>query len=180
MTWRDSSDSGQVSDARPVAVTSPVRGPQPTEALARDPRHPVPRLWRSRSNRVVAGVLGGLAEKFGWEARPVRLLFGLLGALTLPLGGLPVIVPYVIVWGITRAHGPTTPAVPLRRSRDDQVVSGLLAGVAVKLGMRPRLVRLTYAALTMVTMVLPGVVTYLVLWAKTPGAERADDDEALG
>ena len=64
---------------------------------------PTPRLWRSRANRVFAGVLGGLAEKFGLEARPLRILYGLLTALS---GGL-LAIPYFAVWAITQPHGPS-------------------------------------------------------------------------
>lgn len=138
---------------------------------------PVPRLWRSRTNRVVLGVVGGLAEKLGWEAKPLRILWGLVGVLTLPLGALPAIVPYLAIWGITRARGTPAPQRPFRRSRTNQLVSGTLGGVAEWLGVRPGLVRVGFAALTAATFVIPGVVTYLVLWAKTPvidSEERAD------
>jgi phage shock protein C len=133
---------------------------------------PAPRLWRSRTNRVALGVIGGLAEKFGWEAKPLRILAGILGVLTLPIGALPVIVPYVTLWAITRVPGTTQ---PLRRSRN-QVVAGVLGGVAEWLGVKPALVRVTYSALTLATFGLPGVVTYLVLWAKT---KPADDPARL-
>jgi phage shock protein PspC (stress-responsive transcriptional regulator) len=116
----------------------------------------------------VLGVIGGLAEKFGWEAKPLRILAGLLGVLTLPLGALPVIVPYVTIWAITRTRGVTRPAQPLRRSRDHQVIAGVLAGAAEWLGTSPAVVRTTYAALTVATFGLPGIVTYLIMWAKTP------------
>jgi phage shock protein PspC (stress-responsive transcriptional regulator) len=135
---------------------------------------PPPRLWRSASNRVVLGVIGGLAEKFGWEAKPLRILAGLLGVLTLPLGALPVILPYVTIWAITRTHGVSRPTQPLRRSRDHQVVAGVLGGAAEWLGMSPAVVRTTYAALTVATFGLPGIVTYLIMWSKTPLAERVD------
>lgn len=53
-------------------------------------------LRRSRSNRVIAGVCGGLEEFFGLDAFWFRL--GFLIAL-LP-GGVPGIVLYVIMWVI--------------------------------------------------------------------------------
>jgi phage shock protein C len=140
-----------------------------------EPGRPTPRLWRSRSERVVAGVLGGLAEKFGWEPRPVRLLAGLLGVLTLPLASMPLIVPYVSLWLVTRAYGPTTPVKPFRRSRTNYRVAGVLGGLAARFGMSPVAVRAIYSALTVATFVLPGVVTYLVLWAATPTEESSAD-----
>jgi phage shock protein C len=51
-------------------------------------------LRRSRSNRYIAGVCGGLAEFFGISSFWIRLGFFIL---FLP-GGLPGVVPYVILW----------------------------------------------------------------------------------
>jgi phage shock protein C len=52
------------------------------------------KLRRSRSNRMIAGVCGGLAEFFGLSSFWFRLLFIILA---LP-GGLPGLVPYLILW----------------------------------------------------------------------------------
>ena len=51
-------------------------------------------LRRSRHNRIIAGVCGGLGEFFGISAFWFRLAFLLL---LLP-GGLPGLVPYFILW----------------------------------------------------------------------------------
>jgi phage shock protein C len=50
------------------------------------------RLRRSRDNRVIAGVCGGLAEYFGISSGMVRLLFVLFG-----LFGAGELV-YIILW----------------------------------------------------------------------------------
>ena len=51
-------------------------------------------LRRSRHNRIVAGVCGGLAEFFGISSFWFRLGFLIL----LFPGGLPGLVPYLILW----------------------------------------------------------------------------------
>lgn len=51
-------------------------------------------LRRSRHNRVLAGVCGGLADFFGISSFWFRLAFVLLA---IP-GGLPGIVPYLVLW----------------------------------------------------------------------------------
>ncbi len=51
-------------------------------------------LRRSRHNRIIAGVCGGLGEFFGVSAFWFRLAFLLL---LLP-GGLPGLIPYFILW----------------------------------------------------------------------------------
>jgi phage shock protein C len=51
-------------------------------------------LRRSRTNRVLAGVCGGLGEYFGIDPVIFRGLFILLA---LP-GGAPAVLPYLILW----------------------------------------------------------------------------------
>ena len=58
-------------------------------------------LRRSRRNRVLGGVCGGLADFFGISSFWFRLGFVLL---TLP-GGLPRIVPYLVLWIIVPQEG---------------------------------------------------------------------------
>jgi len=66
-------------------------------------RSPNPkRYYRSRNDKVIAGVCGGLAERFGWEPILVRALFVL--STIFMLGPLSIII-YMTVWMIT----PRTP-----------------------------------------------------------------------
>ena len=51
-------------------------------------------LRRSSRNRVVAGVCGGLAEFFGISAFWFRLAF----LIALIPGGIPGLLPYVVLW----------------------------------------------------------------------------------
>lgn len=50
-------------------------------------------MYRSREHKIIAGVCGGLAEKWGWRPTSVRLLF-LLSCL---LPG-PQFVIYLLLW----------------------------------------------------------------------------------
>ena len=50
------------------------------------------RLERSRNNKMIAGVCGGLTEHYGWKARRVRL-----GFLILALFGAGELL-YVVLW----------------------------------------------------------------------------------
>jgi len=52
------------------------------------------KLRRSRHNRVIAGVCGGMAEFFGISSFWFRLAFFIL---FIP-GGVPGLVPYLILW----------------------------------------------------------------------------------
>ncbi|WP_280388196.1 PspC domain-containing protein [Nocardia wallacei] len=54
---------------------------------------PARRFTRSRNNKWIAGVCGGIAEYFGWNATVVRLLF----VLSCLLPG-PQFILYLILW----------------------------------------------------------------------------------
>ena len=55
------------------------------------------RLHRSRRNRMLAGVCGGLAEWLGWNPTTVRILYVLLSILS---AGFPGILVYIILWAV--------------------------------------------------------------------------------
>ena len=56
------------------------------------PRNP---LHRSRSQRVVAGVCGGLAEWLGWDVTLVRILYVVGSVLSVAFPGILV---YLALW----------------------------------------------------------------------------------
>ncbi|MFW0792663.1 PspC domain-containing protein [Gordonia sp. CPCC 205515] len=66
---------------------------------------PVPatqRLMRSRDDRWIGGVCGGIAERYGWDATLIRVLF--VASILLPG---PQVLLYLILWVII----PREPAV---------------------------------------------------------------------
>lgn len=52
------------------------------------------RLYRSRKDRMIAGVCGGIAEYFNIDPVIVRVI----AVLLLFPGGLPGLVPYLVLW----------------------------------------------------------------------------------
>jgi phage shock protein PspC (stress-responsive transcriptional regulator) len=54
-----------------------------------------PGLQRSRDQRMIAGVCGGLAEWLGWSPSVVRLLYVLVSVLS---AAFPGILVYIILW----------------------------------------------------------------------------------
>jgi len=55
-------------------------------------------IHRSRQDRVIAGVIGGIAEHFDWNANLARLIFVIL-AIT-PM--FPGIIAYLVLWLIMK------------------------------------------------------------------------------
>ncbi len=56
---------------------------------------PRPGLQRSRENRMIAGVCGGLAEWLGWNPTLVRILYVVV---SLASAAFPGILAYLILW----------------------------------------------------------------------------------
>ncbi len=59
------------------------------------------KLTRSSSDKVVAGVCGGLAEWLGWDITLVRLIYVLISIFS---AGFPGFIVYVILWVIMPAE----------------------------------------------------------------------------
>jgi phage shock protein C len=57
-----------------------------------DPSNP---LRRSRKNRMIAGVCGGLAEWLGWDPTLVRILYVIVSIFSV---AFPGILCYIILW----------------------------------------------------------------------------------
>jgi phage shock protein PspC (stress-responsive transcriptional regulator) len=52
-------------------------------------------LHRSRSNRIIAGVCGGIANWLGWNPTMTRLLYVVLSILSVAFPGILV---YIVLW----------------------------------------------------------------------------------
>lgn len=61
--------------------------------MAQSTNQPVKRLYRSRKDRMIAGVCGGLAQYFALDPVWIRLIF----ILFFLLGGSALLI-YVIMW----------------------------------------------------------------------------------
>lgn len=54
-----------------------------------------PRLARIRDGRVIAGVVGGIAARFGWNPTLTRIGYVLVSAFS---AAFPGIVVYLVLW----------------------------------------------------------------------------------
>ncbi len=67
------------------------------------------KLYRSKSDKMIAGVCGGLAEYFNIDPVIVRII----AVILLFPGGLPGFVPYVVLWIVV----PEQPAIKKVKSK---------------------------------------------------------------
>jgi phage shock protein C len=57
---------------------------------------------------------------------------------------------------------------PLRRSRSNRMIGGVVAGLANYLGMDASLARLLYVVISILSAAFPGILVYIILWIVTP------------
>ena len=55
------------------------------------------KLLRSRDDRMIAGICGGLAEWLGWDATLVRIAYVVISILS---AGFPGTLAYIALWFI--------------------------------------------------------------------------------
>lgn len=52
-------------------------------------------LYRSKRQNMIAGVMGGIAERFGWNVTLLRIIFILVSVMS---AAFPGILVYLILW----------------------------------------------------------------------------------
>jgi phage shock protein PspC (stress-responsive transcriptional regulator) len=57
---------------------------------------------------------------------------------------------------------------PLRRSRKNRMIGGVVGGLAEYLGMDPVLARVLYIAISVISAAFPGILLYILLWIVIP------------
>ena len=60
------------------------------------------------------------------------------------------------------------PSGSLRRSRKNRVIAGVVGGLAEWLGVDPRLARVVYVIVSVLSAAFPGMLVYLALWLVIP------------
>jgi len=59
-------------------------------------------LTRSRHDRMLAGVMGGLAARWGWNSNTLRIVFVLVSVLS---AAFPGILVYLLLWLLMPEEG---------------------------------------------------------------------------
>ncbi len=57
---------------------------------------------------------------------------------------------------------------PLRRSRSDRMIAGVVAGLAKYFDLDPTLARVLYVVASIVSAAFPGILVYILLWVIVP------------
>jgi phage shock protein PspC (stress-responsive transcriptional regulator) len=61
--------------------------------------------------------------------------------------------------------------MPLHRSRNHRIIAGVCGGIADWLGWSPTAVRVLYVVISALSVAVPGILLYLLLWLLMPKAQ---------
>lgn len=70
-------------------------------------------LYRSRQHRMIAGVMGGIAERYGWNINILRLVFVIISVASVAFPGILV---YLLLW-MVMPNSPTVDQPPQQPPR---------------------------------------------------------------
>ncbi|QMT30474.1 PspC domain-containing protein [Alysiella filiformis] len=62
--------------------------------------------------------------------------------------------------------------VKLHRSYNYRMIAGVMGGIAEYLGWSPNLVRIAFVIVSSVSVAVPGILIYVVLWFMMPNANQ--------
>lgn len=57
---------------------------------------------------------------------------------------------------------------PLRRSRSNRMIAGVVGGLADYFGLDPTLARIFYVLVSIFSAAFPGILVYILLWILVP------------
>ena len=127
------------------------------------------KLYRSRTDRLLGGVCGGLGEYCKKDPAFIRLLSIFLCIVT---GVFPMLLAYLAALFII----PKTPLKErdeisykrLYRSREDRILAGICGGISKLLHWDSSFTRLFFLILCFITGFVPFLLTYLIGWMIIP------------
>ncbi|NGX27968.1 MAG: hypothetical protein K940chlam1_00140 [Candidatus Anoxychlamydiales bacterium] len=135
------------------------------------------RLYRSRTNKKVAGICGGLGDYFQIDPVFVRLLVIVIAIFT---GIFLMVIAYIIA-AIVIPQEPKSREKKkykrLYRSRKNRVIAGVLGGFAEFLKIDSTVVRIVYVLIMVLTAFFPMIIAYIFAWIIIPEKPTTHDIE---
>lgn len=126
------------------------------------------RLYRSRGDKVLGGICGGLGDYWGIDPVFLRVILIFIMVVT---AVVPVAISYIVAWMII----PLAPVdyqgkvyTRLVRSKYDRRIAGVCGGIAQFFHVDSTMVRLIVVFLGLVTAIIPMMLAYLVAWIVIP------------
>jgi phage shock protein PspC (stress-responsive transcriptional regulator) len=126
------------------------------------------KLYRSQTNKKIAGLCGGLGEYFEIDPTFIRLVLLFVCFFT---AVFPVLIVYFIAAIIVPLE-PTNKLIKdlprLFRSKKNRMLAGVCGGMSYIFKIDVTIIRLLFVFLMIITAILPMLITYIVAWIIIP------------
>jgi len=121
-------------------------------------------LYRSRTNKKIAGICAGFGEYFDLDPSIIRIIW----LATVLLGGTGALI-YLICWLIIPLNPEqdvVTTFHPLTRSKNNRIIAGVCGGLGEYFQIDPVIFRLAF--IVSILALGMGLLLYLILWIAVP------------
>ncbi len=121
-------------------------------------------LYRSQTNKKIAGVCAGFGEYFDLDPSVIRIVW----LSTVLLGGTGALI-YLICWLILPLNSEpnaVTSFHPLTRSKANRIIAGVCGGLGEYFQIDPVIFRLGF--IVAVLALGMGILLYIILWISVP------------
>lgn len=129
----------------------------------------VKKLYRSKHDKMIAGVCGGLGSYLKLDPTIIRLIMIFVCIFT---AIIPLLIAYIIAALIIPIEPAESPLnlnyQKLYRSVKDRKIAGICGGIGALTKMDPVFLRLLMLFLCVVTAVFPLILAYLIGWIIIP------------
>lgn len=135
------------------------------------------KLYKSRIDKKIAGICGGLGDYFEIDPVFIRLLVIIIAIFT---GLFLVLIAYIIgavIIPLEPEGREKKKYKRLYRSRKNKVIAGVLGGFAQFLKIDPTLVRIIYIVIMVLTAFVPMIIAYVLAWIIIPERPSTHDIE---
>jgi len=131
----------------------------------------IKRLTRSRTDRRIAGVCGGIAEYLDVDPTLVRVVWIVLSVV--PGAIIGGVIAYLLSWLVmpdaAGAEGHALPSRRLTRSATDKRIGGVCGGLAAYFEVDSTPIRLLWLLLSILPgAIIGGLLVYLAAWLIIP------------
>ena len=126
------------------------------------------RLYRSRSDRYLAGICGGMGEYFQIDSTVIRLVFVFFLIAT---GIVPLLLAYllaILIIPVEPVRQISSPRRTFYRSSENRMIAGICGALAERWDVDPTVVRLIAIFTCFVTGIIPLAAVYAAGWILIP------------
>jgi len=126
------------------------------------------KLFRSRQDRIVLGVCGGIAQYLELDPTFVRIITVIIWIFS---GFVPLLIAYLVAGLIIPMESRNAGRAEYKqlfRSRSDRKIAGICGGLGKLLQVDSSLIRILAVFLCILTGIVPLVAIYIIGWALIP------------